>query len=74
MPLISSPPWNFELGVCEKHSLPEVPCRQCIATKDEDITVSSTQMDRMALGLDNTLEFRDLLPAKDADWLMERIE
>lgn len=29
--------WNWELGVCEKHLLPSVPCPACLASDDLDL-------------------------------------
>ncbi len=73
MPEINSPYWNEQLGVCEKHHLPQVPCPQCLAKHDPDVEVRLTEMDRDALGFDPDLSVRDLLPDKDGDWLFERI-
>jgi hypothetical protein len=49
MPKIDSPFWDFEIGVCKKHMLPEVPCPACIADKDRDIHFLLTEIERSGL-------------------------
>ena len=73
MPLIDSPHWNLKDGVCEKHCLPELPCQQCLAEHDADMTVQLTEADRDVLDFETETTVRDLLPAKDGDWLLERL-
>ena len=73
MPKIDSPFWNEQLGVCEKHLLPQVPCPQCFATRDKDIEVRLTEMDQNVLNSEPGFFVQDLLPVNDADWLKERI-
>lgn len=51
MPTITSKRWNEKLGVCEKHSLPEIPCSQCIAGKDEDLEVRFNAVETLVLAL-----------------------
>lgn len=63
MAKVSSPHWNEQLGVCEKHNLPQPPCPQCLAEKDPDVEIKLTEMDRVALDFDPNLSVRDLLPA-----------
>lgn len=73
MPRIESPYWNEQSGVCEKHYLLQIPCLQCLTEHDPDIEVRLIEMDRVTLDFDPDLSVRDLLPAKDGDWLLERI-
>ncbi|MDP2637067.1 MAG: hypothetical protein Q8P03_00420 [bacterium] len=73
MPNIYSSYWNEQLGVCEKHHLPQLPCQQCLAEHDVDITVRLTETEHTTLDFDPALSVRDLLPAKDGDWLLERV-
>ncbi|OHA63838.1 MAG: hypothetical protein A2667_02940 [Candidatus Wildermuthbacteria bacterium RIFCSPHIGHO2_01_FULL_47_27] len=69
---IDSPRWNWELGVCKTHGLPEVPCQQCLATHDPDVEVRVGRDELMCLQ-DSGISMRDLLPAKDGDWLLKRV-
>ena len=73
MAKIDSPYWNEQSGVCEKHYLPQVPCPQCLAEHDSDVEVRLTETEHFALGLDPDLSVRDLLLAKDGDWLLKRV-
>lgn len=73
MPIIDSPYWNERLGVCEKHYLPQIPCPQCLAEKDPDVEVRLNEMDRAVLDFEPELSVKDLLPAKNADWLKARL-
>ncbi len=73
MPNLDSPQWNQEFGVCEKHGLPEVPCLQCIAEHDPDITVSRTETDRDTLSFNPDLKLQDLF-SPDKAWLVDRIQ
>ena len=45
MAKMTSPWWNTQLGVCEKHLLPSVPCPACLAAKDPDIEITPTQIE-----------------------------
>lgn len=59
---IDSPYWNLELGVCEKHNLPQVPCPACMAGDgDEDVefTFSENEKDEAAI---EGVSLRDLVP------------
>lgn len=69
---IDSPYWNAQ-GVCEKHFLAQVPCPQCLAEHDPDVEVRLTEMDQVALDFTPELSVQDLLPAKDSNWLIERV-
>ncbi len=62
MPILRSSFWNENTGVCEKHFLPAVPCPQCLATNDPDITVVVSEMDRLAMDFDPELKLADLVP------------
>lgn len=67
MAKICSPYWNEQLGVCEKHYLPQVPCPQCLAEHGPDVEVRLTEMDQVTLDFDPDLSVGDLLPAEDND-------
>lgn len=62
----SSPYWDEKLGVCTKHWLPQVPCPQCLATNDRDVTfaVSATDADVVAYSelFGQPIGFADLVP------------
>lgn len=73
MARLDSPSWDEQLGVCTKHHLPQVPCPKCLAEHDPDVEVWLTETDRAALDLDPNFSIRDLLPAKDSDWLLDRV-
>ena len=76
MPNIFSPFWDESTGSCQKHGIPELPCEQCLAERDANITVRLTEMDRAILDFEEpgVTTARDLLPADHADWLVARIE
>jgi hypothetical protein len=44
-----------------------------MSSQDGDIEVRPTTFDQITLDFSPEMSFRNLLPAKDADWLMERI-
>ncbi len=70
MPKLNSPNWNENLGVCTKHMLPELPCRQCMAERDPDITI---RLDEIEMN-DPELVVRDLFPpGENGDWQFERV-
>lgn len=73
MAKIDSPYWDEQLRVCKKHYFPQLPCPQCLAEHDSDVEVRLTEMDRTALDFDPDLSVRDLLPAKDGDWMLDRV-
>ena len=69
---ITSPNWNENLGVCEKHLLPSVPCPACLADGgDEDVEYVVTDTDLLALEaahmLGEDLALGDLVPANITD-------
>ena len=39
--------WNWEIGVCEKHLLPSVPCPACLENDDEGLFEDASSIDRM---------------------------
>jgi len=82
MPEIDSPHWDWILGVCKKHGLPQVPCPECMATRDSDIevTISSKEKEILenmqafaAINEEPIPTVKDLLPADQADWLATRV-
>ncbi len=80
--IVMSENWDVKNGVCLKHGIPETPCPQCLAEKDEGIQVMVQENDRVFLEGENylaeesgkpTSTLKDLLPADHADWLIEHI-
>jgi len=78
----SSSNWDIVHGCCTKHGIPEIPCQQCFAEKDKDIQVTVTEADHAFLegeifiaeqNGETPPTLKDLLPATDADWLIDRI-
>ena len=58
-----SPFWNLELGVCEKHGLPELPCPACMAGEgDEDVTFKVEEID-VDVARAEQIPLRDLVPS-----------
>ena len=69
---IDSPRWDLEARVCKKHWLPMVPCPQCLATHDPDVEVRVGRDELLCLQ-DSGISLRDLLPAKDGEWLLKQV-
>lgn len=61
MPNFFSGHWTSE-GGCEKHAIPETPCRQCLAIADPDLQVTLTEIERQSLAMDPELSARDFFP------------
>lgn len=59
---MDSPYWDWQLGVCAKHSLPSVPCPACMADGgDEDVEFGVEDVDLDFLDGQNLLESMDAL-------------
>ncbi|MBM5789578.1 hypothetical protein FJZ23_00575 [Candidatus Parcubacteria bacterium] len=63
----TSPYWNEQLGVCEKHDLPQVPCPACMAGEgDEDIKFMVDESTELTLDFEyvagRELTLLDLVP------------
>ena len=72
MPIIDSPFWDLELGVCTKHFVPQIPCPKCLAEQDPNVEVRLTKTDRLVIDFEPGMSIRALLPAPHADWLSQR--
>jgi hypothetical protein len=72
MPRLDSPEWNLGTGVCEKHGIPQIPCPQCLATQDVDISVYLTPEDVQIMEMDASVQSKDLLPTGQ-EWLLSRV-
>lgn len=57
---VDSPYWNWDLGVCTKHSLPMVPCPTCMAGDgDEDVEFRVEESDLNFLEGENHVRAMD---------------
>lgn len=74
--------WDMKNGSCLKHGIPEIPCPQCLAEKDEGVQVCFEEIDHIFLEGEAMMAemsneppptYKDLLPADHANWLVERI-
>lgn len=68
-----SPHWDEILGVCTKHHLPQVPCPQCMAEQDPDVTVHLSETDKDAIAF-GEMVLDDFFSGDESDWLRNRVE
>lgn len=62
MPRLDSPHWNQNLGVCEKHNLPQIPCPACLCGNgDEDMEIVLTETDRLMIDFGDSV--MDMIPS-----------
>ena len=69
MPILNSPNWNQQIGVCMKHYTPQLPCSQCLAENPDELEILITETDLAVLDYNPTLAIEDLIP----QWLARQI-
>jgi hypothetical protein len=66
--------WDYKHECCLKHGIPQIPCPLCIEDREDSLRVVLSEKDAEYLDSEpEPLSLRDLLPATDSEWLVERI-